>query len=80
MWTVAIKDMETGVIRLMLEEDRNTTMDLDRFERHVVPYWEEGDVMRFSVHDFTRSCYCRPRIEFDDHGYELVIHGDRKPN
>ena len=80
MWATAIKDTHTGKVRLMLEEDRGTKMDLDRFERHVVPCQQEGREVVFGVHNFTRGCQCRPRIELDNYGYEVVIHEDRKPN
>lgn len=80
MWATAIKDTETGKVRLMLEEDRGTEMDLDRFERHVVPFTQEGKYWVFGIHNFTPYCQCRPRIEMDDHGYEVVIHADGNPN
>jgi hypothetical protein len=79
MWTVAIKDTQTGEIRLMLEEERGTIMDLVRFERHIVPCEQEGDEIVFGIHKLTRGCPCRPQIKFDNYGYESVHHEDRKP-
>lgn len=79
MWAIALKDTVNGQIRLVEEDNLGGLCDLKRFERHIVPFTEVGDEMRFGVHDFTRNCICRPRIDVED-GYEMIVHEDRKPN
>lgn len=76
-WANVAVEIATGKVLLVTGETES--IDLDRYERHVVPCYEVGDEIRFGIHDITRLCPCQPRIEEDQY-YDIVVHQDRKPN
>lgn len=81
MWAVAIKDRESGKIRIADEDDDN--LDSARHEVHVVPcedHKQDKELITFGMHDFTRYCICHPRIERDGFDKEIVIHEEIRPN
>lgn len=77
-WCVAFNDTKEKKI-FLVEEGDEWPIEL-HIERHVVPYVQSGDEMLFGVHDFTRQCVCRPRIEHSEWGGVVIIHWNRKPN
>lgn len=77
-WATIIRDIETGKVTLVLADPQ--PVDVNRYERHGVPCYESGDEILFGVHDFTRNCICRPKIAEDEHGDEIIVHQERKPN
>ena len=79
-WCLAIREVETGRLRIIEDGETIAADDPKYAEIHVVPFTEEGDEMRFGVHDFTPQCYCRPRFEHEPGEREMVIHEERLPN
>lgn len=77
-WAWAVVDTATHEIRLIDTEDEVESGP--GYERHVVPFVENGEYLSFCAHEFTRRCYCRPRIETNLYDDVIVIHEDRKPN
>lgn len=77
MWANLAVEIATG--KVLLVTSKMETIDLDRYQRHLVPCTEEGDDLVFRCHQFTRLCQCRPRIE-EDQSYDIIVHRNRKPN
>ena len=79
-WCLAIREVETGRIRLLEHEENISADDPKYADLHVVPFTEKDDEMLFGMHDFTRECVCRPRIEVEPGERPMVIHEERLPN
>jgi hypothetical protein len=46
---------------------------------HIVPITDDPDdpdMILFGIHDFTRDCYCHPRIQEQCYGRTLVLHSE----
>jgi len=80
MWTLAVRDRETGEARLVNADEMATMENFDRFERHVVPCVEEGGWIKIGYHTLDRHCICRPELMDDGYDDVIVVHEERKPN
>jgi len=79
-WTLAIEDHKAGKTRLVAEDEKILHDNQDYGDAHVVPCTENGDEYDFGAHEFTRHCYCRPRIQLEPGKRPLIIHELRNPN
>lgn len=73
MWVCVARELETGVVRLMMPEHKGK-IDSDRHERHSIPVYEDGEWITFGMHRPDRTCPCQPRILADNFGDEFVLH------
>lgn len=77
-WEAVLRDVVFDHVRLATEADNGTAYP-DVYEVHVLPCYQI-ETMDFGAHEARRTCLCRPRIETNGDGYEIVVHEDRKPN
>lgn len=77
-WTLVLRDLMRGTFRPVPIDEEPQPLDYDRYERHVVPARVINDQVDFGLHEITRACQCRPRIEHDHFDEPIVVHEDRK--
>ena len=49
-------------------------------ESHVLPFTTINDEPDFGGHEFTKQCYCQPRLNRAENGDICWLHRDGKPN
>ena len=76
-WTWTVVNRMTNRVQLV-HTDNEEVPSGPEYERHVLPYNDDGDMLSFGAHEFTRNCFCRPRIDVNLRGDVIVIHEDRK--
>ena len=79
-WVLAIKEIATGKIRTLSPEDRIAPDDTRYGDVHVAPVYEDGSMLSFGAHEFTRQCYCHPEVRISLDQRPIVVHRERKPN
>jgi hypothetical protein len=77
-WQAVLRDVVFDHVRLATEKDHGRAYP-GVYEVHVMPCYQT-EPLEFGVHEAKRSCVCRPRIETNGDGLEIVVHEDRKPN
>ena len=74
-WAICIKNIESGKMELVC---KGSKVDLDdpRYadECHIVPITEDEEEIRFGAHEFTRQCYCHPKVENFVNNRTLIMH------
>jgi hypothetical protein len=78
-WAIALRETESQRVMLW-DGQQKIDPDDPRFEQevHIVPFTEEDDEwMTFGLHDFTRECCCKPRVETQVNDRDKIIHNDK---
>lgn len=75
-WAVVVQDLKTGSVELIDREDARPDLRDLAADIHILPLSntsERGD-WGFGAHDFSRRCYCVPKLRPHSEIQTFVVH------